>query len=58
LLHSDTKKLGRILGLGHRITGFGSRVHRTRGIGWDYLHIAVDDIPALPTASCCLMSGG
>jgi transposase InsO family protein len=43
LLHLDTKKLGRIRGLGHRITGYGSRVHRTRGIGWDYLHIAVDD---------------
>jgi len=43
LLHLDTKKLGRIRGLGHRMTGHVSRLHRNRGIGWDYLHIAVDD---------------
>ena len=43
LLHLDTKKLGRIHGLGHRITGHVSRLHRNRRIGWDYLHIAVDD---------------
>lgn len=41
LLHVDTKKIGRIgMGGGHR---FGSRVHRARGIGWEYLHLAVDD---------------
>lgn len=41
LLHLDVKKLGRIGQIGHRITGV--RVHRTRGIGWEYLHVAVDD---------------
>lgn len=41
LVHLDTKKLGRIRGLGHRITG--QRTHRTRGIGWEFLHIAIDD---------------
>lgn len=44
LLHLDTKKLGRIAGLGHRITGRRARqvdVHRASG--WEYLHIAVDD---------------
>ena len=41
LLHLDTKKLGRIRGVGHRITG--QRQHRARGIGWEYLHIAIDD---------------
>ena len=41
LLHLDTKKLGRIGGIGHRITG--KRQHRARGIGWEYLHIAIDD---------------
>ena len=41
LVHLDTKKLGRIRGLGHRITGH--RTHRTRGIGWEFLHIAIDD---------------
>ena len=41
MVHLDTKKLGRIRGLGHRVTGH--RLHRTRGIGWEVLHIAVDD---------------
>lgn len=41
LLHLDTKKLGRIAGVGHRITG--QRQQRARGIGWEYLHIAIDD---------------
>jgi transposase InsO family protein len=43
LLHLDTKKLGRIAGLGHRITGRLGNVNRHHGIGWDVLHIAVDD---------------
>jgi len=44
LLHLDTKKLGRIQGLGHRITGRASgSVNRHIGIGWDVLHIAIDD---------------
>ena len=41
LLHLDTKKLGRIDGLGHRVTG--QRQHRNRGIGWDMVHLAIDD---------------
>jgi transposase InsO family protein len=41
LLHMDTKKLGRIRGVGHRITG--ERQHRNRGIGWDVVHLAIDD---------------
>ena len=41
LLHIDTKRLGRINGIGHRITG--ERQHRNRGIGWDAVHLAIDD---------------
>lgn len=41
MLHLDTKKLGRIEKLGHRITG-DPRDH-TRGAGWEVLHLAVDD---------------
>lgn len=41
LLHIDTKKLGRIDGIGHRITG--DRRDRKRGIGWDMVHVAIDD---------------
>lgn len=43
LLHLDTKKLGRIAGLGHRITGRAGNVNVHHGIGWECLHIAVDD---------------
>ncbi len=41
LIHIDTKKLGRIEALGHRITGDWR--DRTRGAGWEYLFVAVDD---------------
>ncbi|MFQ5974092.1 MAG: IS481 family transposase [Alphaproteobacteria bacterium] len=45
LIHIDTKKLGRIDGLGHRITG--DRARRSRGRGWEYLHVAIDDASRL-----------
>jgi transposase InsO family protein len=45
LLHLDSKKLGRIDGLGHRITG--DRRHRARRVGWEYLHVAIDDASRL-----------
>jgi transposase InsO family protein len=41
LLHLDVKKLGRIRGIGHRITG--DRRDRHRGAGWEYVHVAIDD---------------
>lgn len=41
LLHLDTKKLGRIGQIGHRITG--DRRARTRGIGWEFVHVGIDD---------------
>lgn len=46
LLHLDTKKLGRIgAGPGHRATG--DRSSRQRGIGWEVLHVAIDDATRL-----------
>lgn len=41
LLHIDTKRLGRIQG-GHRITG-DRTLNRNRGIGWDAVHLAIND---------------
>jgi transposase InsO family protein len=41
LIHIDTKKLGRIAGVGHRITG-NPRDH-IRGVGWETVFIAIDD---------------
>jgi transposase InsO family protein len=53
LVHIDTKALGRIAMVGHRITGV--RQHRTRGIGWEHVHVCIDDatrvayVEVLPT---------
>jgi transposase InsO family protein len=41
LLHLDIKKLGRIGHVGHRITG--DRRRQARGIGWEFVHVCVDD---------------
>ena len=41
LVHLDTKKLGRIRGIGHRV--HGDRRRRARGVGWEFVHAAVDD---------------
>lgn len=41
MVHLDTKKLGRIGRIGHRITG--DRRSRVRGIGWEFVHVAIDD---------------
>lgn len=35
------KKLGKIGRVGHRI--HGDRTRRTRGLGWEYVHVAIDD---------------
>jgi len=45
LVHIDLKRLGRIAGIGHRI--HGNRQRRARGVGWEYLHVAVDDATRL-----------
>jgi transposase InsO family protein len=45
LVHVDIKKLGRIGRVGHRITG--DRRSRMRGIGWEFVHVAVDDATRL-----------
>ncbi len=41
LVHLDIKKLARIRGVGHRITG--RRQDRKRGVGWEFAHVAIDD---------------
>jgi transposase InsO family protein len=41
LIHFDTKKLGRFDQSGHRITG--DRTRQSRGIGWEAVHVAIDD---------------
>ena len=51
LIHIDIKKLGRIDGIGHRITGNrtgqSSRRGRGEGLGWEFLYVAIDDASRL-----------
>jgi transposase len=53
LVHIDVKKLGRIERVGHRISGsYGSQNARRswekrRVIGWEYVHVCVDDATRL-----------
>jgi len=35
-------RLGRIQGVGHRING-DRTLNRNKGIGWDAVHLAIDD---------------
>jgi transposase InsO family protein len=43
LIHIDIKKLGKIDGVGHRITGDRTRQGNSRGIGWEAVHVCIDD---------------
>jgi transposase len=61
LVHIDVKKLGRIRGVGHRISGQRASQGKTRingrriGIaGWEYVHVAVDDYSRLAYAEVLL----
>lgn len=47
LIHIDTKKLGKIDGIGHRITGDRHGQSNKRGTGWEALHVAIDDASRL-----------
>ena len=51
LIHIDIKKLGRIGSVGHRITGRQTGVvNRHLGIGWEFVHVCIDDDPVSPSA--------
>jgi transposase InsO family protein len=54
LIHIDVKKLGRIRGVGHRISGSRASQRRTRSegrrvgvAGWEFVHVCVDDATRL-----------
>ena len=48
LLHIDLKRLGRVVGIGHRI--HGDRRRRSRNAGYEFLHVAIDDATRLTYA--------
>ncbi|HLO95825.1 MAG TPA: IS481 family transposase [Burkholderiaceae bacterium] len=43
LIHIDIKKLGKFKRVGHRITGDRKGQSNSRGVGWEYLHVCIDD---------------
>ena len=43
LIHIDIKKLGRFERIGHRITGDRTGQSNSRGVGWEYVHVCIDD---------------
>ncbi len=43
LIHIDIKKLGRFERTGHRITGKQTGVASSRGSGWEFVHVCIDD---------------
>jgi Integrase core domain/Winged helix-turn helix len=60
LLHVDTKRLGRFWTPGKRV--LGDHVQRSRGAGWQWLHVAIDDnsrlayaelLPSERADDCC-----
>ena len=47
MIHLDIKKLGRFDRVGHRITGDRTGQSNSRGIGWEFVHVAIDDASRL-----------
>jgi len=47
MIHLDIKKLGRFNRVGHRITGDRTAQSNSRGIGWEFVHVAIDDASRL-----------
>jgi transposase InsO family protein len=43
MIHIDIKKLGKFNHIGHRITGDRTGQSNSRGVGWEFLHVCIDD---------------
>ncbi|MCH7634083.1 MAG: IS481 family transposase [Proteobacteria bacterium] len=54
MIHIDIKKLGRFNQPGHRITGDRSGQSNSRGVGWEYVHVCIDDHSRLGCADVML----
>lgn len=50
MIHVDIKKLGRFERTGHRITGDRTGQSNSRGVGWEYVHVAIDDHSRIATS--------
>jgi transposase InsO family protein len=43
MIHLDIKKLGRFEKPGHRVTGDRAGQSNSRGVGWEFVHVCIDD---------------
>ena len=43
MIHIDIKKLGKFNRIGHRITGDRKGQSNSRGVGWEFVHVCIDD---------------
>jgi len=43
MIHIDIKKLGRFEKPGHRVTGDRTGQSKGRGVGWEFVHVCIDD---------------
>jgi len=43
MIHIDIKKLGKFNQIGHRITGDRTGQSNSRGVGWEFVHVCIDD---------------
>ena len=50
IIHIDIKKLARFRKIGYRITGDRTSHTNKRGVGWEFVHVAVDDHSRVATA--------
>ena len=48
IIHIDIKKLGKFSRTGHWVTGDRTGQSKTRGVGWEYAHLAIDDTIRVP----------
>src|ERR1043165_5793152 len=48
LIHIDIKKLGKFNRIGHRITGDRTGQSNSRGVGWEFVHVCIDDASRIP----------
>lgn len=47
MIHLDIKRLGKFERTGHRITGDRTGQSNSRGIGWEFVHVCIDDASRL-----------
>ena len=53
MIHIDIKKLGRFDKVGHRITGDRTGQSNSRGVGWEFVHVGIDDASRVAFSQIC-----